>query len=76
MLEETFAPEDLPLNALYGDGRPIPDVDLDAVRDSLRREERLFAWSTSDLLILDNLLVAHGRRPFRGPRSILVAMGA
>jgi alpha-ketoglutarate-dependent taurine dioxygenase len=76
MLEESFAPEDLPLNALYGNGQPIPDADMDAVRDALRREERVFAWRTSDLLLVDNLLVAHGRRPFRGPRTILVAMGA
>jgi hypothetical protein len=27
-----------------------------------------------DILMVDNMLVAHGREPFSGPRKILVAM--
>ena len=30
---------------------------------------------TGDLIVLDNMLVAHARRPFEGSRKILVAMG-
>jgi alpha-ketoglutarate-dependent taurine dioxygenase len=33
-----------------------------------------FAWQKGDLLMVDNMLVAHGRAPFTGPRRILVAM--
>jgi alpha-ketoglutarate-dependent taurine dioxygenase len=32
------------------------------------------AWEAGDLLMLDNLLAAHGRRPFSGERRIAVAM--
>ncbi|MDA2921410.1 TauD/TfdA family dioxygenase, partial [Desulfobacterota bacterium AH_259_B03_O07] len=31
-------------------------------------------WQKGDVMVLDNYLVAHGRRPFKGPRKILVAM--
>jgi hypothetical protein len=31
-------------------------------------------WKQRDVLLLDNVLVAHGRRSFKGPRNILVAM--
>ena len=33
-----------------------------------------FPWERGDILMLDNMLVAHGRKPFTGPRKILVGM--
>jgi alpha-ketoglutarate-dependent taurine dioxygenase len=33
-----------------------------------------FAWQRGDILMLDNMLVAHGRNPYASPRKILVAM--
>jgi len=64
----------LPTNACYGNGQPIPVEHMDATRETRRREAVVFAWQAGDLLVLDNQLVAHGRRPFTGPRRILVAM--
>jgi alpha-ketoglutarate-dependent taurine dioxygenase len=34
-----------------------------------------FPWQEGDLIAVDNMLVAHARRPFSGPRKLLVAMG-
>jgi hypothetical protein len=31
-------------------------------------------WSRGDVLLLDNLLAAHGRKPLAGPRQIVVAL--
>jgi alpha-ketoglutarate-dependent taurine dioxygenase len=31
-------------------------------------------WNAGDLLLIDNVLVGHGRRPFVGDRRVLVAM--
>ncbi|CAL9395764.1 hypothetical protein SUDANB6_01355 [Streptomyces sp. enrichment culture] len=31
-------------------------------------------WREGDILVIDNVLTAHGRRPFEGTRRILVAM--
>jgi alpha-ketoglutarate-dependent taurine dioxygenase len=67
--------ENLPRNACYGDGSPIPDAVLDEIRDAFRQEMRSFAWHNGDLVLLDNMLVAHGRAPFSGPRRVLVGMG-
>lgn len=70
-----FAEEDLPRNVLFGDGVPIPDETVDELG---RLYDRLCVeqpWQAGDLIALDNMLVSHARRPFAGPRKILVAMG-
>ena len=37
--------------------------------------EVAFPWQRRDILMLDNMLVAHARNPFKGPRKLCVAMG-
>ena len=62
------------LNVAFGDGTPISASDLAAVREVIRGEAKAHAWEAGDILMLDNLLAAHGRRPFSGERRIAVAM--
>lgn len=64
----------MPQTATFGDGTPIEVAMLDAVRETVRQETQLFQWQRGDLLMVDNMLVCHGRRPFTGPRKILVSM--
>lgn len=66
--------EELPLNAYFGDGSHIPASMLAHVREVMWREKVVFPWQPGDVLILDNMLTAHGRMPFCGPRKILLAM--
>lgn len=74
-LEELFTPGDLPRHCFYGDGATIEDADMQQVMDVYRRLEVAFPWQVGDALLLDNMLAAHARNPFRGERKILVAMG-
>jgi alpha-ketoglutarate-dependent taurine dioxygenase len=69
-----MAEEDLPTNTYYGDGSPIAAEDLDHLRDCYRQEMIRFPWEKGDILMLDNMLTAHGRAPFKGDRKILVGM--
>ena len=69
-----FGEEDLPRNTFYGDGAPIEVADLDQVRDAYAAVQTTFPWQRGDVLLLDNMLVAHGRNPYAGERSIAVAM--
>lgn len=70
-----FGEENLAYNTYYGDGTPIEDSIVAEIREAYRQETIAFPWQHGDLLMLDNMLVAHGRSPFVGPRKILVAMG-
>jgi len=64
----------LPRNTYFGDGAPIePDV-LDEIRGAYGAEQVVFPWEPEDVLIVDNVLVAHGRTPYAGERTVLVGM--
>jgi alpha-ketoglutarate-dependent taurine dioxygenase len=65
----------LPRNAYYGDGSPIEEETLIHIRDIYEQESIIFAWKRGDIMILDNLLMAHGRKPYSGERKLAVAMG-
>jgi alpha-ketoglutarate-dependent taurine dioxygenase len=73
-LLSSFREEDLPRNAYYGDGSRIEDAVLDEIRDAYQQEKVVFAWQEGDILMLDNMLMAHGRTPFSGQRKVLVGM--
>jgi len=72
---EIYGPDGLPNNTYYGDGEPIPDEVVDHLRQAYRGASTRFDYQRDDLLVVDNMLVAHGREPFTGPRRIAVAMG-
>jgi alpha-ketoglutarate-dependent taurine dioxygenase len=69
-----FGESDLPTNTFYGDGSPIEPEVMAQLREAYRRETVSFPWQKGDLLVLDNMVVAHGRAPFSGPRQVLVGM--
>jgi len=73
-LVQLLGEENLPTNAYYGDGTPIQPEEMSAVRQLSWNEATVFTWHEGDVLILDNRLVAHGRKAFQGERRILVAM--
>jgi alpha-ketoglutarate-dependent taurine dioxygenase len=73
-LQAELAEEDLPYNTYYGDGAPIEPEVLDSLRAAYQQETIKFPWQEHDLLLLDNMLAAHGRSAFCGPRKIVVGM--
>jgi len=73
-LEGELALEDMPTHTYYGDGSPIEPETIALLQDLYRRHRIAFPWRRGDLLLLDNMLAAHGRAPFQGDRKILVAM--
>ncbi len=74
MLLRRFGVDGLPRHAFYGDGGAIETAALDTVRAAYGQETVLFDWQKDDVLLLDNMLTAHGRERFEGPRQVLVGM--
>ncbi|HKU75295.1 MAG TPA: TauD/TfdA family dioxygenase [Pyrinomonadaceae bacterium] len=74
VLTRQFKEEDLPSTTCYGDGSSIEPETLEELREAYRCETVAFPWQEGDLLLLDNMLVAHSRAPYKGPRVILVGM--
>ncbi len=69
-----FKEEDLPRNVYYGDGSAIETSILEEIREIYQQESIIFPWQEGDVLLLDNMLYAHGRMPFQGSRKVVVAM--
>lgn len=66
--------EEVPFNTFYGDGSPIEPSVLEEIRSAYDAATTTFTWKEGDILLVDNMLAAHGRERFSGPRSIVVAM--
>ncbi|MEY8263308.1 MAG: TauD/TfdA family dioxygenase, partial [Bermanella sp.] len=66
--------ENLPRNVFYADGTDISDEIFSEIRQVLAEKTVIFPWQDGDVLMLDNMLVAHSRTPFKGARKIVVAM--
>jgi alpha-ketoglutarate-dependent taurine dioxygenase len=66
--------DELPANTYYGDGSPIEPETLDHLRSIYGACTLTFPWQRGDVLLLDNMMVAHGRSAYSGERKILVGM--
>jgi len=74
-VQAVFAESDWPRHCYYGDGTLIADAEMETILGVYAQLEESFAWERGDVLVLDNLLMAHARKPFTGERKLLVAMG-
>ncbi|MFI1105064.1 TauD/TfdA family dioxygenase [Streptomyces melanogenes] len=75
VLLEELGPDGLPFSTAIGDGVPLTAEDLAAVNAAYDRATVRHTWQAGDLMLVDNVLTAHARDPYRGERRILVAMG-
>ncbi|MFJ2575163.1 TauD/TfdA family dioxygenase [Streptomyces halstedii] len=73
-LARLMPPEQLPQSVTFADGEPIPAEYVVQVRDRGLAAAVDVNWRAGDVMVIDNILVGHGRRPYTGPRRLLVAM--
>ncbi|WP_378186685.1 TauD/TfdA family dioxygenase [Aquimarina sp. W85] len=69
-------PTSMPQYATFCGGDEIPLEMLEEIRSVAKNNMVTFKWEKGDLMLVDNILTAHGRMPFEGPRKILVSMSS
>ncbi|NED16376.1 TauD/TfdA family dioxygenase [Streptomyces sp. SID9124] len=75
VLVDTFGEDGLPFNTYLGDGTALTDAEVDAINEAYQAVTVRESWQAGDVMLVDNILNAHGREAFTGERKILVAMG-
>ncbi|MFJ2784229.1 MULTISPECIES: TauD/TfdA family dioxygenase [unclassified Streptomyces] len=75
VLLETYGEDGLPFSTYLGDGTALTDAEVDIVNEVYDRVTVRETWQRGDLMLVDNVLCAHGREAYAGDRKILVAMG-
>ncbi|WP_405774639.1 TauD/TfdA family dioxygenase [Streptomyces sp. NBC_00859] len=73
-LAQILPREELPQSVTFADGSPIPDAYILHIHDRGLEMAVDVDWQQGDLMVIDNVAVGHGRRPFTGDRRVLVAM--
>jgi alpha-ketoglutarate-dependent taurine dioxygenase len=73
-LYEILEPAEFPQYVEFANGAPIPNEYIKHVQDRGLAAAVDVDWRSGDVLLIDNVLTAHGRRPFEGTRRVLVAM--
>ncbi|WP_234542826.1 TauD/TfdA family dioxygenase [Streptomyces shenzhenensis] len=75
-LIDEFGPDGLPFNTAFGNGDSLTREDLRDIDGAYQASTVREQWRPGDVMLVDNVLTAHGRDAFRGERKIVVAMGA
>jgi alpha-ketoglutarate-dependent taurine dioxygenase len=70
-----FGPDGLPFNTLSGDGEPLDKGTVDLINDVYTAHAVREPWWAGDVLLVDNLRMAHSRDPYRGQRRVTVSFG-
>ena len=74
-LVESLGGDQLPRDCFFGDGSRIDDQTMSDLCAIYQKHEVALPWQAGSAMLIDNLLVAHGRNPYSGARKLLVAMG-
>jgi len=76
MFEQMVGKGNLPHECEYGDGDAMEEDVLAEVRRILNHNKLLFDWQRNDLLMIDNVLMMHGRESFKGERKTLAYLSS
>ncbi|GEK07756.1 non-ribosomal peptide synthetase [Pseudoalteromonas peptidolytica] len=70
-----YSESEYPRNCYFGNGDKIEDGFVSDLLALYKKLESSFAWQDGDALLVDNVMMAHGRNPYKGDRKLLVSMG-
>jgi alpha-ketoglutarate-dependent taurine dioxygenase len=73
-LVEVYGSEGLPFNTSFGTGDAIGEDVVQVINETYEANTLREPWQAGDLLLVDNIAMAHSREAFKGDRELLVAM--
>ncbi len=74
-LDALYRDRPFPRTVHYDDGIEIPDASIRELYALYEKHGTMIELEEGDFMVLDNMMVAHGRDAFQGPRKIWVAIG-
>ncbi len=72
---DLYGPAGLPFNTAYADGSPVTAQTVDKINEVYDAVAVGEPWQSGDVMIVDNIRMAHNREPYSGPREIVVVFG-
>lgn len=76
VLMSAFGPQGFPADSFFGDGTVLQESEFDAILDAYSQATARLTFRPGDVLLMDNMLTAHGREPFAGDWDVVVAMAS
>jgi alpha-ketoglutarate-dependent taurine dioxygenase len=73
-LVDEYGEDGLPFSTRFGDGAPIGADIVELINGAYEANTVREPWEAGDLLLVDNIRMAHGREPFEGRREIVVGL--
>ena len=74
ILAEVRAKQKRPSGMFLDNGEKLSEAEADTIIRIYEEIELAWPWQNGDIMVLDNLQVAHGRNSYTGPREIMVAL--
>ena len=72
--DDEFPEDFLTSNTFFGDGSEISYQEYANIEQAYKNNRIEFPYRKGDILLLDNMLAAHGRNPYEGDRVIATAI--
>jgi alpha-ketoglutarate-dependent taurine dioxygenase len=73
-LVEVYGPDGLPFNTRFGNGDPIGPEIVDLLNQVYESHTVREPWQNGDLMLVDNIRMAHSREAYQGAREIVVGL--
>jgi alpha-ketoglutarate-dependent taurine dioxygenase len=74
-LKAQFGPDGLPFTTMFGDGEPLTEETVELINEVYDQHTVREPWRAGDVMLVDNVRMAHSREPYTGRREVVVAMG-
>jgi alpha-ketoglutarate-dependent taurine dioxygenase len=73
-LVEMYGAEGLPFTTAFGSGAPVGEEIVELLNRVYDANTLREPWQAGDLMLVDNVRMAHSREPYEGDRQVLVGM--